>query len=102
MLQGCKEGRNKSWAIRFCFNQFLQNKLSVFPVKSLVANNGFDGEGTNCRKYSRFKFELECSDKKHFNFPVKPEIVGSIHRQTMYYHSVFKRLWSRIMYLIYR
>lgn len=58
MLKGCKEGRNKSWAIRFCFSQFLQNKLSVFPVKSLVKNDGFDGMGTNCKGYSRFKYDL--------------------------------------------
>lgn len=31
MLQDWKEGRNKSWAIRFCFSQFLQKKTFSFP-----------------------------------------------------------------------
>ena len=102
MLRGCKDGRNKSWAIRFCFAQFLQNKFSIFPIKSLVNNNGFDGEGTNCKKYSRFKFDLERPDKIDFIFPHKPKLIKSIHRQAMSYHSIPIRLWSRIMYFLHK
>lgn len=102
MLRGCKDGRNKSWAIRFCFAQFLQNKFSIFPIKSLVNNNGFDGEGTNCKKYSRFKFDLERPDKIDFIFPDKPKLIKSIHRQAMSYHSIPIRLWSRIMYFLHK
>lgn len=36
MLNDWKCGRNKSWAIRFCFAQFLQKKVSLFPVTSKV------------------------------------------------------------------
>lgn len=100
MLRGCKEGRNKSWAIRFCFAQFLQDKLSLFPIKSLVNNNGFNGEGTNCKKYSRFKFELMPPGKNKFILPSKIELDKSIHRQALRYHSILIRLWSRVMYLI--
>lgn len=32
MLNDWKCGRNKSWAIRFCFAQFLQKKVSLFPL----------------------------------------------------------------------
>ena len=102
MLRGCKEGRNKSWAIRFCFAQFLQNKLSLFPVKSLVRNNGFDGEGTNCKKYSRFKFELMSSDLLEFNLPDKIEVDRNILKQVQYYNSIPLRVWSRIMYMLNR
>jgi hypothetical protein len=55
MLKSWHDGKIKSWAIRFCFAQFLQDKLSLFPTKSLLKNDGFDGAGTNCHKYSRFK-----------------------------------------------
>lgn len=30
-----------SWAIRWCFNQFQQNKYTVYPKKSKVINDGF-------------------------------------------------------------
>ena len=36
MLLGWKEGRNQSWAIRFCYSQFVQNRLSVFPTNSHI------------------------------------------------------------------
>lgn len=102
MLDGCRVGRNKSWAIRFCFNQFLQDKLSLFPTRSLVINDGFDGLGTNCKKYSRFKYDLMSDDKSSFLFPKEITLYKSFHRQAMRYHSVLIRIWSRIMYHIYR
>ncbi|MCF2583504.1 glycosyltransferase, partial [Bacteroides caecigallinarum] len=36
MLRSVKEGWGNSWAIRFCFSQFLQDKLSLFPIISKV------------------------------------------------------------------
>lgn len=99
MLQSCKEGRNKSWAIRFCFAQFMQKRLSLFPIKSLVDNRGFDGQGTNCKKYSRFKFDLMTNEKKKFILPEAIELDIKIHHQALFYHSVPLRLWSRLMYL---
>lgn len=100
MLEGCKNGRNKSWAIRFCFNQFLQDKLSLFPVKSLILNEGFDGNGTNCKKYSRFKFELMDGCLNNFNMPESVEMNTSLFRQALHYHSIPLRIWSKLMYLI--
>ena len=102
MLNACREGRNKSWAIRFCFNQFLQDKVSLFPIKSLVNNNGFDGEGTNCKKYSRFKFELMSPNVFEFNLPYKIEVDRDILKQVKYYNSIPLRAWSRIMYMLNR
>lgn len=101
MLEGWKNGANHSWAIRFCFAQFLQNKLSVFPIKSLVKNNGFDGEGTNCKKWSRFKYDLMESSKKEFSFPEDTTVIRSFFKEAIKYHSIPKRLISRIMYIIY-
>lgn len=102
MLQGWKEGRNNSWAIRFCFAQFLQNKLSLFPIISKINNKGFDGEGTNCKKYSRFKFEFDDSDVTDFRFPHDIEVNSQLRKSALSYHSIIKRVWSRMMYIVYR
>lgn len=101
MLKGWNEGKNKSWAIRFCFSQFLQDKLSVFPTKSLVSNNGFDGCGTNCKKWSRFKFELEKTGKKGFIWPNSIRMDSRIAKSALSYNSLMIRAFSRIMYMIY-
>lgn len=102
MLKGWKEGRNKSWAIRFCFSQFLQDKLSLFPVISKIDNRGFDGGGTNCRRYSRFKFEFDSSNKTDFKFPATITMNPHFRKAALSYHSIPKRIWSRIMYMIYK
>ncbi len=99
MLSDCRSGKNKSWAIRFCFNQFLQDKVSLFPIKSLVTNNGFDGSGTNCRHWSRFKFELMPATKG-FRLPQTVTINRHIHNSAMKYHSIPIRIYSKIMYLL--
>ncbi|PHR17376.1 MAG: hypothetical protein COA41_12220 [Sphingopyxis sp.] len=53
--------KNTSWAIWFYFNVFTHNLVTVYPPRSLVNNEGFDGTGTNCRNASniRFKFRNE-------------------------------------------
>lgn len=101
MLHDCKLGKNHSWAIRFCYAQFVQKRLSVIPNKSLVNNEGFAGDGTNCKKYSRFKFELnETKEKLSFRFPTEVSLIPSLYKQAIWYHSIPLRIWSRIMYLI--
>ena len=102
MLNDWKQGKNKSWAIRFCFAQFLQDKVSLFPILSKVRNEGFDGEGTNCKKWSRFKSRFDKSDTEEFKNPPKIELNKYFYKSTLYYRTLLIRLWSRFMYLIYK
>ena len=102
MLRDWMEGRNQSWAIRFCYSQFIQGKVSLFPIRSLVdPSAGFEGDGTNCHKYSRFKFDMAPAEKGAFRFPSEVETVPPILRSALRYHSPIRRAWSRLMYLIY-
>ena len=101
MLNDWREGRNSSWAIRFCYAQFLQGGLSLFPLVSKVNNNGFDGRGTHAKKWSRFKFDFDKSSNKEFFLPNDYCINKSLYKQAMSYHSVPIRIWSKIMYLIH-
>ena len=48
MLRRQIKGENNSWAIRWYASAFLENKLSLFPGRSLVFHNGGDNTGTNC------------------------------------------------------
>jgi hypothetical protein len=42
------DGRIDSWAIRFCFAQFLADAYCINPVKTLVRNIGLDNSGVHC------------------------------------------------------
>ena len=47
MLRRQARSEVDSWAIRWHASMFLQNRLSVYPSRSLVLNTGFDGSGTH-------------------------------------------------------
>jgi hypothetical protein len=47
-------GRNDSWAIRWYASTFLQNKLTLYPTRSLVYNIGMDGSGVHCPVTGQF------------------------------------------------
>jgi len=49
MLDRQMNGKINSWAIRWCYNQFKQGKLSVYPSQTLINNIGQDGSGTHCK-----------------------------------------------------
>lgn len=101
MLKGWKEGRNKSWAIRFCYSQFVLNKVSLFPLLSKIDNEGFDGSGTNCTVYNRFKFDFDESGRKEFKLPESFEVNPQLRKESMKYHSIGIRIFSRLMNIYY-
>jgi hypothetical protein len=47
MLRDQISGLNDSWAIRWHASLFLENRLTLYPAKSLINNSGFDGTGTH-------------------------------------------------------
>lgn len=101
MLRSVKEGWGDSWAIRFGFSQFLQDKLSLFPIVSKIKNDGFDGGGTNCKRWSRFKYVFDEIGNKKLKYPSEISLNKKLYRSAMSYHSVRMRLWSRIMYILH-
>ena len=103
MLKDWKAGRNKSWAIRFCFTEFLQGKVSLFPNCSRVDPSlGFVGDGTNCKRYNRFSWDMADGTGETFRLPDQPSVVPSVRRSALRYHSILRRAWSRLMYMIYK
>lgn len=48
MLKSQQSGKTESWAIRWYLSVFFLNGLTLYPKKTLVENNGFDGTGENC------------------------------------------------------
>lgn len=59
MLRYQMKGKIDSWAIRWCYNQFIQNKYTVYPTTSFATNIGTDGSGTHCDETSsRFNSKL--------------------------------------------
>lgn len=102
MLRDWMEGKNSSWAIRFCYSQFLQGKVSLFPTESLVdPSGGFAGDGTHCKSYNRFRFNMAPSGRRSFRMPDEVEVIPSFRLDALHYHSLPLRAWTRFMNLFY-
>lgn len=71
MLEDWHEGRNSSWAIRFCYYQSKQNKLTVYPAMSRVSNTGCDDSGTHSGKTDRYTTAF-VADHEPCNFEIMP------------------------------
>jgi hypothetical protein len=71
MLQNQIAGKNNSWAIRWYASAFLQDKLTLYPGRSLVHNIGLDGSGTHCS-------ETEGYAGKLANYPISIETVAVV------------------------
>lgn len=99
MLKGWHDGHNQSWAIRFTYAQFLQNKLTLFPILSKVDNKGFDENATDCPRYCRTKWIFEDSSTKEFRLPDDVRIDNRFHKQVMYYRSFFCRAKAKLINL---
>ena len=61
MLESQVAGRIDSWAIVFCYEQYKQKKLTVYPKISRVSNEGIDGSGTHKVSDDRWDTELNVS-----------------------------------------
>lgn len=64
MLDAQMKGLIDSWAIRWCYEQSKQNKYTIYPVKSLVVNQGLDGSGTHSGNDRSFDVELNTKIPK--------------------------------------
>lgn len=68
MLKSQMSGKIDSWAIRFCFQQFLDKKACLFPKISKVQSIGFSEEATHTVGAKKFITTLDVGNKKKFTF----------------------------------
>jgi hypothetical protein len=54
MLKKQSKGKINSWAIRWLASAYLQNKLTLYPGKSLIQNIGFDSNATHTKDNDYF------------------------------------------------
>ncbi|ADB40333.1 glycosyl transferase [Spirosoma linguale] len=96
MLRDQMEGRADAWDIRFCFNRFNDNGLTVYPTKSKVQNIGFGEEATHTNIYNRYKTDLDDGTQRTFTFPRLVQTTDYYHQQTLRRYSVPIRIFNRL------
>ncbi|HSW61199.1 MAG TPA: sugar phosphate nucleotidyltransferase, partial [bacterium] len=66
-------GTLNSWAIRWYYSHFRKERFTVFPVKSLVENIGFDGSGVHCGNAKNAPNKPVMSEDVKLKLPEKIE-----------------------------
>ena len=100
MLKNQLEGKIDSWAIRFCYAHFKNNALCVYPVKSLVNNEGFDGSGVHCSLDKSNKFKNIFSDE--YNIVINKDISVDQNIINIFYMLHKKSFFRRLKNLVRR
>ena len=89
MLKLQQEGKIHSWAIRWCYQQYKENMLTIFPRNSKVQNIGMDGSGTNCGSDATYQATLKA--EKSWNFAYQAEDDWVYQEWRNYYAKLFFR-----------
>lgn len=85
MLDAQMQGRCDSWAIRWCYEQSKQNKYTIYPVKSLVVNQGLDGSGTHSGNDRSFDVKLNSNiPKLDDNLKINKNITRNFYKKFDY------------------
>lgn len=97
MLQKQMNGEIDSWAVRWCYNLFKMNMLTVYPSISKVKNMGFDGTGTHCEKKKELHMEVLDDNNKICKFE-RLSVSEVLEKQV----AVYERgtVIERIMYIL--
>lgn len=94
MLRKQMNGNLDSWAIRWFYNQYKTQGLTIYPKESMVLNNGFDIQATHTIGSSkRYIPTMDNGLKLNFKFPVyisETKVAQKLFQQKMGYLSRIK------------
>jgi hypothetical protein len=70
------------------------------PVKSLVRNDGFGDDASNCNSYNRYKVDFEIEHKGEFYVPEHFEPCERIISNSVRYWQLPYRIYGKIMTIL--
>jgi len=108
MLTNYIKGKNSSWAIRWYVSVLLNDKLCLYPGKSLIAQNGCDGSGTHSSDDDWFDVKLSDSPVDIIDIPVEESLIARKAYEKFYksvkltYRFKIKNLIKKVYKRIFR
>lgn len=96
MLKNQMIGKIDSWAIRFCYHQFKENLMTVFPKTSKIKSIGFSEEATHTSGTKRFITPIDTELKRNFAFSIFIEIDKKLIKEFSSFFSVKNRIINQL------
>ena len=99
ILKDQMNGKLDTWDIQWYASTFLQDKLTLYPGRSLVQNIGFDCSGTHCIATNIFSGEISQIPVRLERIPIEEDsgarsAIGSFHKSSKV--SLFKKIYRRV------
>lgn len=103
MLDKQMTGLLDSWAIRWCFHQFINDLYSVHPLVSKIENVGFTPDASNTNeKFNRFKTNLDQGGHIEFTFSNEVNLDRKVIRQFIKPFTIVSRMKYKFLNLLPR
>lgn len=96
MLWKQMNGKIDSWAVRWCFDQFKKDMLTVFPKRSKIINIGFGADATHTKMTSRYKTTLDETGMDTFIFDSSTQVDKKLVKEFNQNFSIYKTLKEKI------
>ncbi len=96
MLKAQMKGYIDSWAIRWCYDQFKQNRLTVFPSTSKITNIGFGKDATHTKRKTSFQTILDKGEQTSFSFDDTIILDKRLIKEFRQKFSISSRLMNKI------
>ncbi|MCH7827363.1 MAG: glycosyltransferase family 2 protein, partial [Bacteroidetes bacterium] len=103
MLKRQIKGDIDSWAVRWHASAFLQNKLTLYPGKSLVNNIGMGGESTHMKKTFIYDTEIYNKPIELKDIPIEENIFINEAIEKFFISikpNFIKRYYKKLRYII--
>ena len=104
MLKGQVAGTNNSWAVRWYASAFLQNKLTLYPGRSLVQNIGHDSSGEHCETSEKFNTALSMTPIRINDIAIEDSREGRVAFTDFFrgHHSLTRNIFTKIFHKLTR
>ena len=101
LLKHQMNGKINSWAIRWCYSQWKNKQLAVYPRISKVKNIGFKGNASNTRhRIKEYETDLDKGLVTDFSFSDKIVLNDKIATQFSRTFSIKVRIKNKILKLL--
>jgi GR25 family glycosyltransferase involved in LPS biosynthesis len=98
MLKLQMEKKINSWAIRWAYNQYREEKLTLYPKINLVSNIGIDGSGTHCKPSSKNYGIINESDFIYIYLADNPRESKKVNKILTKFFKPKLNLFKKIIY----
>ncbi|MCQ2959436.1 MAG: glycosyltransferase [Bacteroidales bacterium] len=95
-LKAYKEEQKDVWLIAYIYNMYRKKKYCICPVRSLVRNDGFGEDSSNCKNYNRYYIDFN-EEKMEFLLQESLDFDENIEKQAVRYWTYRWRLFGFVM-----